>query len=568
MLLNDIFNIISLGNSSKFKKTILFSITNLVLDFFSILLLVPVFISVLNPKFQFNNINFTPFSFANQYKNYPIELLVGVVLFYFFKNFIALKITKYQSDYYYGLSNLLSVNLLHDYFNKTLLEVKKEKNSSLIKDIIFIPNNFVVYVLSSVIQLISEALLLTLILLGAVLINPLVSLFLIIITSIIVISLYFYDKKQLKNINSKVSEKYNNTFNHLMNAVNGYVEIRINQSENYFLQKFKSSNSELNEIHSELNTNRLIKPKYTETFLIIIISSLFLLSKYIPKDYNINILFISFLFASSIKIIPSINRILTNLTNLKANLYTIDILKKSNLETNEKIVSKEKVFFEDKIELKNIHFKYQDLKPILKSISLSIHKGEIIGILGDSGNGKSTLINIITTLISPDSGELLSDGLQINNTNKTSFLELISYVPQSPFILEGTILENLILDNNSIQIEALNEFLEMFDLKATIDSLPKKLNTFIGSNGYALSGGQLQRLAIIRALIRRPELLFLDEALNQLDVNLRTKIIEKLKILAKTQNITMITVSHNKKELEQFCDTTYELKNSGLILMK
>jgi ABC-type bacteriocin/lantibiotic exporter with double-glycine peptidase domain len=568
MLLNDIYKIISLENSSKFKNTIILSITNLVLDFLSILLLVPIFISVFSPEFQFKTINSSLFTFLNQYKNNQIELLLSIVLFYILKNLIALKITKYQSDYYYHLSNLLSVNLLRDYFNKTLLEVKKEKNSALIKDIVFVPNNFVVYVLSSVIQLISEALLLVLILLGAVLINPLVSLFLIIITSMIVLSLYFYDKNQLKDINSGVSEKYNSTFNHLMNAINGYVEIKTNRSENYFLQKFNSSNSALNKMHSKLNTNRLIKPKHTETFLIIIISSLFLLSKYISKDYNLNVLFISFLFASSIKIIPSINRILTSLTNLKTNLYTVDILKKSNLEKNEKIVSKEKVAFEDKIELKDIHFKYPDLKPILKSIFLTIHKGEIIGILGDSGNGKSTLINIITTLINPDSGEFFCDAKRINTTNKTAFLELISYVPQSPFILEGTILENLLLDDNSIKMETINEYLELFDLKTTIDSLPKRLNTFIGSNGYALSGGQLQRLAIIRALIRKPQLLLLDEALNQLDINLRTKIIGQLKIIAKTQNLTLITISHNKKELEQFCDTLYELKNSDLILIK
>ena len=568
MMLNDIFKIISLENLSKFRNTILFSITNLVLDFLSILLLVPILVSVLNPKFQFNTINSSQFSFIDQYKNYPLELLVGVVLFYFFKNLLTLKITKYQSEYYYGLSNLLSVNLLRDYFNKTLLEVKKEKNSAIIKDIVFVPNNFVVYVLSSVIQLISEALLLMLILLGAVFINPMASLFLIIITSIIVLSLYFYDKKQLKNINSKVSEKYNITFNHLMNAVNGYVEIKINRSENYFLQKFSSSNSELNKMHSELTTNRLIKPKYTETALIIIIASLFLLSQYVSKDYNINVLFMSFLFASSVKIIPSINRILTSLTNLKTNIYTIDILKKSNLEKKENVNLAERVFFEDKIELKKIHFKYPDLQPILKSISLNIHKGEIIGVLGDSGNGKSTLINIITTLIDPDFGELFCDGKYINNANKAGFLELISYVPQSSFILEGTILENLLLDGNPIETEILNDFLELFDLKATIDSLSKKLNTFIGSNGYALSGGQLQRLALIRALIRKPQLLLLDEALNQLDANLRNKIIGQLKIIAKTQNLTLITISHNKKELEQFCDTIYELTNSELILTK
>ena len=105
----------------------------------------------------------------------------------------------------------------------------------------------------------------------------------------------------------------------------------------------------------------------------------------------------------------------------------------------------------------------------------------------------------------------------------------------------------------------------VFDLKKTIDLLPDKLHTFIGSSSHKLSGGQLQRLAIIRALLKKPKLLLLDEATNQLDSTLKSSVLATLKSISKKQGVTVITVSHHKKDLESFCDTIYELKNAELI---
>ena len=115
-----------------------------------------------------------------------------------------------------------------------------------------------------------------------------------------------------------------------------------------------------------------------------------------------------------------------------------------------------------------------------------------------------------------------------------------------------------------ISEETLQNHLELFDLKQTVDLLPLKLDTFIGSNGYSLSGGQLQRLAIIRALVRNPEILILDETLNQLDEALRDKVALKIKKIAVENQITLISISHNQKELVEFCDEVYALKDNKL----
>ncbi|MFA6152637.1 MAG: ABC transporter ATP-binding protein [Chitinophagaceae bacterium] len=566
MLLKEIIRIVPAQFIPALRLNILFTVFNLTLDFISIILTIPVFIGL----FHFETSNPTGFFFnlLSKTKEYQLELIIALVLFYIIKNFISNRTTRFQSHYYYKLSNHLSLSLLHNFFEKPWLEIKAEKKSALTKDIIFIPNNYALYVLSSLVLLISDTILLLLILSCAFFIHPLATLFLLIITLMVIAILYYYDRGKIKTINHSISPKYNQNFNHLMNALNGYVEIKTNQIEHFFLEKFSASNLSLNSIYAELNTARLVKPKYTETFLIVLISCLFLVSRFLLGNNPISLIFISFVFASAIKIIPSINRILTSLTNLKSNLYTIDILKNDAKPLERQTLSPEAIPFNHTIELRNISFQYSSTKPLLHNISLTINKGEIVGIMGDSGNGKSTLVSLITQMMPAGKGHIICDGQIIDKSNRNGFLQHLAYVPQSPFILEGTILENLILNDHNIDQDLIESYLQLFDLQDTINQLPDKLNTFIGSNGYHLSGGQIQRIAIIRALIRNRSFLILDEALNQLDHTLKFKIMESLKDIAQKRGITVLVVSHYKNELEQFCDTIYELSNSALIQIK
>lgn len=559
--LSGIVNAIPSAQRAQLKACLGLSVLVLVLDFISVVLLVPLFAGLFNPGFDFGNkipalSRFTVFFRENQ-----ILIVLGIVAFFVLKNGLSQKIIKFQSRYYYQLSNALSVGLLRDYFGKSLLEVKTAKNSALVKDIIFVPNNFVLYVLASAIQLFSEGLLLVLILLVSLAINPLATLFLAILAGLVVGVLYFYDRTKLEDISGTFTEKYNSNFNHLLNAVNGYAEIKTNQIEGYFLQKFNASNAALNAMHGELHANRQIKPKHTETFLVITAAALFLLSSYFSS--GIDVVFMSFLFAATIKIIPSLNRILIGLANLKSNLYTIEILQGKNHTPNENDQRETAIVFEEKIELENIGFAFKNT-PVLQQASIIIKKGEIVGIFGDSGNGKSTLANIISALITPDSGKIYCDGIAVDASNKKAYRQLMAYVTQSPFVLEGTILENLVLDDDSGKRAFLKEYLDLFELTPVIDVLPKGLDTFIGSNGYALSGGQLQRLAIIRALARNPKLLILDEATNQLDGYLRDKTAAILKDISRKKGLAVVIISHNKNELDHSCDTIYELKYSNL----
>lgn len=560
----NIFKIIPSEFSGKLRWCISVALINQVLDFFSIILLVPIIIGVFNPALT---ITIPHFHFLNQFKDYPVQILGIVVVFFIAKNYISARIIKFQSDYYFKVSNALSVSLLKNFLRKGLVKVKATKKSGLVKDIVFVPNNYVSYVLSPVVQLISDGFLLLFILFGLLLIKPLAASCLLVIIIILLSILYFYDNRQLKNINKTTEEKYNSNFNRILNMVNGYIEIKTNQLEDHFLNEFSHSNQSLNSIYSQLNANRLTKSKHTETILIILISFLFLITRYLTGDVATDVFFVSFLFASALKIIPSVNRILIGITNLKSNLYTIDILTDNikPLMKNDNEVAE--MAFDDEIRLEGISFKFNEAESLLHNINLVIKKGTIVGFYGESGKGKSTLLNIFSTLIKPDSGTIFCDSVKVDHTTENAFLKNIAYVSQSPFILEGTILENLVLNKENHDLEMINEYLSIFDLKESIDALPNKLHTFIGSNGYNLSGGQLQRMAIIRALVKKPKIMLLDEVTNQLDHALKENVLIQLKSITKKQGITIIIISHDKKDLETFCDAIYELKNTELILV-
>ncbi len=552
-LLTNIRKIIMPPFDRQLKRVAAYSVISLLLDFIGIIILIPIFISIFNGNGSSSVIQL---EFIN-----PLAAIIGVVIFFIFKNLVGLKVTKLQSLFYFRLSNALSVALLKNYFAKSLLEVKSEPNSALVKDIVFVPNNFVSYVLSSIVQICSDIILLLMIFGIAVMISLNGAIFLAIIAVMIILLLHLYDKTEASQINDNVSASYNRNFNNLINAVNGYAEIKINGLENYFLGVFGKSNHELNNQYAQLTTARLAKSRHTETLLIIVIACFAIWTKTFGKNSAQQIVFASFMIAAGIKILPSINRILIGITNIRANLYTVDILSGLS-KSDDKVSPSTQIQFTSELELKNISLEFEK-KSILSEINIKVAKGKRIGLLGESGAGKSSLVNMISGLIEPKSGEMLCDGIPITKQNCESWQLKIAYVPQSPFIFEGTIKENL-LPGECDHHNRLQELLIRFELSELIDSLPQKMDTFIGSNGFVLSGGQIQRMAIIRALLREPELLILDESTNQLDQKLREKIIGQIANLSIEAGMTVIAVSHQRSELERLCDEIYELSDGNL----
>ena len=222
--------------------------------------------------------------------------------------------------------------------------------------------------------------------------------------------------------------------------------------------------------------------------------------------------------------------------------------------------------FKNKFELKDISFCYQNDKPLFSKLNLEIKKGEKIGLIGKTGCGKSTLSSIILGLLEPNSGQLYLDGKLINpfkyRLNLLKWQRCIGYVPQKIYLQNKSFAENIAFGINKLEID-----LERVIYAAKYSQIDKFIektrfgyNTYIGERGIQLSGGQIQRIAIARAIYRKPQILFLDEATSALDLATEEKFIKNL---FRNDLGTIVMITHRLQTLKN-CDKIYMISNNNL----
>ncbi len=197
------------------------------------------------------------------------------------------------------------------------------------------------------------------------------------------------------------------------------------------------------------------------------------------------------------------------------------------------------------IEIRNLVFTHgrQEIAPrILDGVSVGVGPGQILGIAGPPGSGKTTLVSLIPRIYDPDSGAISIDGMDIRTLDLDLLRRSISFMPQEPFLFSGTILENLRFGDPAAGTDRINTVLEMAGLTQTIASFSKGVDTLIGEKGVMLSGGQKQRIALARALLKQSPILILDDPVSQVDIKTASGIIDTIESLART--MTLIIVSH------------------------
>ncbi len=377
-------------------------------------------------------------------------------------------------------------------------------------------------------------------------------------------------RKYTKDVSDNINEARAVNLNVLTQGIAAIKETKSYVREKFFLKSYETSNKTITGLDNKLAFLQNLPPYISEIVLVITIitmSCLVMAQSFTPVGGMISL---AILAAVSFRIAPLINRTLYFYTEIRAAFgaakeFTDEIKELEDAENEHFSKNVEALTLKNNLHLKNVNFQYDENSPALNNINLNVPQGKFIGIIGTSGAGKTTLVDIILGLIRPNSGEYFVDDIPIDNPDRLRSLRMATgYVSQNPYIFNSTVRENVAfgINSNDIDDKKVTKALQM----AKIDDLFREKEDYlyyeIGDNGKSLSGGQRQRLAIARALYVDPDIIVLDEATSSLDVETEhsiTQIINGMK-----GHKTIIAIAHRLSTLKE-CDELI-LMEAGKIL--
>ena len=393
-----------------------------------------------------------------------------------------------------------------------------------------------------------------------------ITIFCIIIIGFIYLSMSIATKKILSKSSKWITQNDKLRIKILQEGIGNIREVILNSNGNYFINRFHKANRKTRLANANIQFLSTYPRFLLESLSIMsIVLIAFYLQKSNPNENNV-LPVLGTLALGMQRLLPSVQVFYSSYVSMKGNSISImNVLDKLNVP---RVYAKRENFnFNNfkSIEIKNLSYKYP-LKSdnILKNINFSINRGEKIGIIGPTGCGKTTLINIFMGLLRPDLGDIIIDDKNIfENKLENYWSKYISHVPQNIFLSDNSISENIALGfpKDLIDLEKVKEASKIAEISTFIEDLSNKYDTVVGERGIQLSGGQRQRIGIARALYKKSSLLILDEATSSLDTKTEQKVMHN--IINNTDDITVIIVAHRLSTLE-ICDKVINLEKGQI----
>lgn len=357
----------------------------------------------------------------------------------------------------------------------------------------------------------------------------------------------------------------------ILQSIKGIKSIKVSCTEQFFEQQYNEHALEGVEAERKNQTLSKMPQFFIEAVTVATVLCTVLVMIMHGVELTSIIPALSAFAVAAMRLLPSVNRISTAMNNVIYNEAALDSVLKNLKETDEfsydlpKISEdvKTEITFKSTVCLKDINFSYAGRnESILQNANMEIHKGQSIGIIGASGAGKTTAIDIMLGLLKPQSGQVLVDGINIEE-NMESWLEHLAYIPQQIFLMDDSIKANVAFgkDKSEVDEKRIWEALREAQLENFVKSLPDGINTTIGEAGVRLSGGQRQRIGIARALYNNPDILFFDEATSALDGETESAIMEAINQLRGSK--TLIIIAHRLTTIEK-CDLIYKVEDGKI----
>ena len=486
--------------------------------------------------------------------------IIFIIVLYFIKSIYLVCFFYWQNKFTQNIFKNMSENLFKTYLREPMQFYYKRNSSELIRNTLMECKNFG-GLMNLYLRLIVEIILVLGV--GAVVfyIEPLKTLTVSIFLITFIFLFYFFTRKKIYEYGLVRTSTTSKKLKIIQESFGGIKDIKLKSSESFFINLYKLFLKKFTTA-AYIQQTIIDSPRIVIEFIFIVILSITLLF-YISEKYDLlQLLPIIGLYAvTSFRVIPSVLKILNYFQQIKGLKPSLEILDKEfkGLKFDEEIKdsSFEDFNFNKNIKVVNVNFAYNEKNNVLKDFSLNIKKNSCLGITGKSGEGKSTLADLIMGIISPDNGQILVDDQDIKKNIK-GWQKNIGFVSQSIFLLDSSIKENIAfgVKKENVNKDLVHKALEDAQIKDFIFTLKDGIETEVGERGLRLSGGQIQRIGIARELYRKPSLLILDEATSGLDQETENEFLE---CLEKIRNkMTIIIVSHRKNTLKN-CDEIIEI---------
>ena len=499
----------------------------------------------------------------DSYQTFSIVVCVCVIAIIVIKNIAVVYLYRFERDYIYSLYKHLSENLYESYYRKGLGYIKHSNTAVLTRNVNVVSLIFATNILKPIATIIGEGLLLVLMFVALTIYSPILAIIAIGLFLPIVALFYFIMRKRLNAIGDRENAAQRAKGRIVAETFRGYADIEINNAFPLTLSNFSKAMDEAVKLRKQYATISMLPQMFTEVGLALGLTVIIIVSIYSTSG---NLVIMLGIFAiAGVRLLPSLRTIMASWSSIRYNRYTVDTLLEAKQEEDHSntITTTDRFRFEHSIELRELGYCFEDSDtPLFSDFSLTINKGERIGITGASGVGKTTLFNVILGLYRPTSGAIYVDGEQLNESNIRKWQNSIGYVSQSVFIADSTLLENIALgcDSNTINLERINRVIELADLKEFVASLPEGIHSRIGEQGSKISGGQRQRIGIARALYKNSEILFFDEATSSLDNKTEENINNAIHNLSlQNSSLTIVIIAHRESSLE-YCDRIIRLE--------
>lgn len=364
----------------------------------------------------------------------------------------------------------------------------------------------------------------------------------------------------------------------LLQSIQGIKEIKVSSAEAFFQYNYDANGTLYVEAQRKSQILSVIPRFFLEALCMAVMFIVVAVMLYRGISFEAIVPMVSIVAMAAIRILPSVNRILNSITTIAYNEPMLDKLIEnvSSMEEkkNKKTISKIQVYNQDistsifpymnqNIVLSSIKYTYPNSERlVLNGANMVINSGESVGIVGNTGAGKTTVVDLMLGLLEPQEGQILVDGVDIK-TNLRAWLSQVGYIPQEIFMMDGTIRENVAfgVSRSNISDDEVWRSLEEAALADFVRTLPNGINTDIGERGVRLSGGQRQRVGIARALYTDPSVLVFDEATSALDNDTEAVIMESINDLHGRK--TMIIIAHRLTTIEG-CDHVFRVRSGEI----